>query len=262
MRDIINLDQFPIDQPGSDRYRALVAQCRSELERNGMFNLEGFMHPETASALAHELMPRFSKESFRHARTHNIYFRKSIPDLPDDHPALRRVETVNNTLCSDQLVGTPLERLYEFAPFVSFLAEVMQKPALYPMDDHLARFNVMAYYEDEALNWHFDRSEFTLTLLLQKPVAGGAFEYRNNLRTADDPNYDGVARLLRGEDPDKKVMSVNPGTLNVFKGVNTAHRVTPIEGDRARVIAVLTYYETPGRRFTDEENMGFYGRTS
>ena len=53
-----------------------------------------------------------------------------------------------------------------------------------------------------------------------------------------------------------------PGTLNVFKGKNTVHRVTPVKGDRARIIAVLTYYERPGVRFTEEEQMGFYGRAA
>ena len=57
-------------------------------------------------------------------------------------------------------------------------------------------------------------------------------------------------------------MSVIPGTLNVFRGVNTPHRVTPVSGDRARMIAVLTYYEEPGAMFTESEQLGFYGRSS
>ena len=67
------------------------------------------------------------------------------------------------------------------------------------MDDRIAGANVMTYYDGEGLNWHFDRSEFTTTLLLQAPSAGGAFEYLRDLRSEDDPNYDGVAALLNGE---------------------------------------------------------------
>ena len=52
-----------------------------------------------------------------------------------------------------------------------------------------------------------------------------------------------------------------PGTLNVFKGRNTAHRVTSVEGDRARIIAVFSYYETPDVIFSGAERLGFYGRT-
>lgn len=106
----------------------------------------------------------------------------------------------------------------------------------------------------------FDRSEFTTTMLLQAPDQGGGFEYRTDLRSDTDPNYDGVAQLLSGGDDQSKVITLSPGTLNVFKGKNTAHRVTPVGGDKARVIAVFSYYENPGVTFTEAERIGFYGR--
>jgi hypothetical protein len=112
------------------------------------------------------------------------------------------------------------------------------------------------------LNWHFDRSEFTTTLLLQAPDDGGSFQYRRDLRSDGDPNYDGVAALVRGEDPDVRTLALTAGTLNVFKGKNTAHRVTPVVGERDRVIAVLSYYEQPDVMFSKEERVGFYGRAS
>src|ERR1043166_7819626 len=102
----------------------------------------------------------------------------------------------------------------------------MGKTRLDFMQDPLARTNVMAYRAGEALNWHFDRSEFTTTLLLQAADAGGEFQYRSNLRTDADPNYDGVARLLVGQDNEVRTLKLAAGTLNVFKGKNTAHRVT------------------------------------
>ena len=43
--------------------------------------------------------------------------------------------------------------------------------------------NVMAYREGEALNWHFDRSEFTTTLLLQQAEAAAtSVPHRSQLR--------------------------------------------------------------------------------
>ena len=54
---------------------------------------------------------------------------------------------------------------------------------------------------------------------------------------------------------------LHPGTLNVFRGKNTLHRVTPIQGGRERIVAVLSYFEHPAVRFTDEDNLEFYGRT-
>jgi hypothetical protein len=260
MHDIVNLGEFPLDAPDSAAYAALVTRCKADLTRDGMFNLDGFLRTEVAKAEVNRLTPIIEADSFRHARTHNIYFKPQVDGLPDDHPALRTFETSNNTICADQLAGSALEQIYQWPAFITFLAEVMEKPALYPMKDRLAAYNVMRYKDGQALNWHFDRSEFTVTLLLQAPDAGGVFEYRTDLRTADDPNYDGVISLLAGEDADLQQMTVVPGTLNVFRGVNTPHRVTAIKGDTPRVIGVLTYFDRPNVEFSESEQLGFYGR--
>jgi hypothetical protein len=262
MHEFLDLETFPLDQPESPAYRDLVIRCRSDLAVGGMFNLDGFLKPAHAHAETVKHTPKMDRESFLHARSHNVYFQKDVPGLDADHPALKMFETSNNTLCADQLQGSIVHQIYDWAPLQTFLAEVMEKPALHPMADPLASFNVMRYREGQALNWHFDRSEFTVTLLLQAPDEGGVFEYRTDLRTSEDPNYDGVAQLLRDDDPDMQQMNVMAGTLNVFRGVNTPHRVTPVVGDVPRMIAVLTYYEKPGATFTETEQRGFYGRTA
>jgi hypothetical protein len=136
----------------------------------------------------------------------------------------------------------------------------MDKPRLFAMNDPLARVNVMAYGPGQALNWHFDRSQFTTTLLIRTAEAGGEFEYRSGLRSDTDPNYDGVACLLRGEDPEVRIQSLTAGALSVFAGRNTAHRVTPVRGTTSRLVAVFSYYETPGVFFSSAERLGFYGR--
>jgi hypothetical protein len=152
-------------------------------------------------------------------------------------------------------------KLYEWKPFAEFLAAVMDKPILYTMADPLARVNVMGYGNGQALNWHFDRSEFTTTLLLQAPDLGGEFEYVKDLRSDDNPNYQGVADLLNGQIAPIQ-MPVTAGTLNVFKGKNTAHRVTPVGGNQDRIIAVFSYFEAPDVQFSETDRIGFYGRAS
>ena len=183
MRDLIDLDRFPIDRPGTPGYVALVARAKADLAAQGMFNLDGFLRPDAAAKTVMALTPKFDTEAFTHARKHNIYFRKDLP-LPADHPALTEVETINRTLCADQIDrADAISQIYNWPPFIAFLAETMDKPALHVMADPLARLNVMDYATGQGLNWHFDRSEFTTTLQLQAPEAGGAFEYRSDLRT-------------------------------------------------------------------------------
>lgn len=262
MHDILDLQRYPLDKEGTAQWLEMVDTARSELQANGMFNLKQLLRPEAAQQAAVALRPVMDSQSHIHKRMHNIYFKPDIAGLAPDHPALRKVETVSRTLCADQIEGSIVLRIYQYEPLIRFIAAAMDKPLLHVMQDPLARANVMSYREGQALNWHFDRSEFTTTLLLQAPEGGGEFQYRSDLRSDEDPNYDGVAKLLQGEDPAVHSLSLQAGTLNVFRGKHTAHRVTPVQGNRDRMIAVFSYYENPGVMFSAEEKLGFYGRAS
>ena len=262
MRDILDLGRYPLDKPGSAAWLELVAHCKSELKRDGMFNLEGLLRPEAITKAMEQVAPVMERLSFLHKRHHNIYFRKEVPGLAADHPALQMVDTINHTVCGDQLEQTVVDWVYSWPQMAVFLAATLDKETLFPMTDPLARMNIMRYGDGEALNWHFDRSEFTTTLLLQEPSGGGEFLYRTDLRSEADPNYDGVAQVLEGRDNQVKSHVLRAGTLNVFKGKNTLHKVTKCQGPQSRFIAVFSYYDRPGVRFSKEEQVGFYGRAA
>ena len=260
MRNILDLDRYPMDRLDSPEGRLLIERCKSDFFERGMFDLERFVRTDAVERAAAELGPVVDSIGYRHARRHNIYFKEHIPGLAADHPALSKLETVNYTLCGDQLVGSIIERIYEWPPLLDFLAQVLEMPRLYVMSDPLARVNLIAYKPGESLNWHFDRSHFTTTLLIRAATSGGEFQYRSGLRSDTDPNYDGVARMLRGEDPRVTSQVLTAGTLNVFAGKNTAHRVTAVGGHQSRLIAVFSYYDTAGVTFSSTERIGFYGR--
>jgi len=96
--------------------------------------------------------------------------------------------------------------------------------------------------------------------LIQAAEAGGQFQYCSDLRADGQPNYDEVGRVLNGETDRIRVNGLTPGTLNVFAGKNALHRVSTVEGERSRLIAVYSYYERPGVLFSEKERVGFYGR--
>jgi hypothetical protein len=257
---LLDLAAYPLHHLDSAEGQALVRRCRAELTSTGMFNLPGFVRPEALAAAVAELKPLLADGAFRHARRHDIWFGAPQPDLPPDHGARLMIETSNRTVTGDRTAGTILRRIYDWPALPAFLAAAMEKPVLHPMADPLACLNVMGYGDGEGLNWHFDRSQFTVTLLLQMPEAGGEFEYRRNLRSAEEPNYDGVARLLAGKDPEVRSVALSAGTLNVFAGRNTAHRAAPTRGPRERIVAVMSFVEQPGVMFSAAERVGFYGR--
>lgn len=259
MRDIIDLDRYPIDQP--ERLDLLVRRCRAELAREGMYNLDGLVRPEAIARAAAEIGPRAAAESYTHERRHNVYFRDCVEGLEEGHPALAGFQTIHHTLCADQLAGTIVGRIYEYLPLAAFIARTIDVPRLYLMGDPLARANVMEYRPGEALNWHFDRARHTTTLLIQSAEIGGEFEYATGLRSDNDENYEGVGRFLSGEQGALRINPLKSGTLNVFAGRNTLHRVSTVHGRRSRLVGVFSYYDRPGVQFSDAERMGFYGRT-
>ena len=260
IEDILDLDRYPLDRPDRSGFDDLVAGCRADLAQDGLYNLSGLIRADAVDRILAGIGPVLASAAFTHRRRHNIYFKSGIDGLAPDHPALAMSDTVNHTICADQFADSPIIDLYEWPPFAAFLAATMGKPALFTMADPLARVNVMAYRDGDALGWHFDRSEFTMTLLLQAPEDGGAFEYVRDLRSQADPNYEGVGALMQEQLPITR-MPLAPGTLNVFRGHNTAHRVSPVQGDRARIIAVFSYFDRPGVVFSDQERFGFYGRS-
>ena len=261
MEDILDLDKYPLHALDSHAGQELVAWCKAELDRVGLFNLDRLVRPEALEKILAEVNPLLATESYLHRQYHNVYFLKDVTGVSPDHPALRKATTQNRKICADQMPDSLVMKIYEWPPLIKFLATVMEKPVLYTMEDPMARVNVFNYQQGEQLNWHFDRSEFTTTLLLQPPTDGGKFLYRRGLRSDDDPNYDGVANVLAGNDNQIESVTLSPGTLNIFKGKNTLHSVSPVVGPEERVIAVFSYYEFPGKLFSDEERMTFYGRT-
>jgi len=96
--------------------------------------------------------------------------------------------------------------------------------------------------------------------MLQEPLAGGAFEFVPMLRTADGKNPRGVAALLAGDRTGVRMMSPEPGTLALFRGHLSPHRVTAIEGSTQRINAVLAYSDMPDARLTASARRIFFGR--
>ena len=183
MRNIIDLETYPIDRSDCEAYAALVNRCRVDLSEGGMFNLEGFLKPAAILKAVAEVTPVLQSDSFKHQRHHNIFFKEEVPGIPANHPAMRKFNSTNHAICADQISGSVVTRVYEYPPLLRFLADAMEKETLHLMDDPLASVNVMATRDGEALNWHFDQSEFTTTIMLQASNEGGELEYCSELRS-------------------------------------------------------------------------------
>ena len=162
---------------------------------------------------------------------HNVYFTADDLDLPADDPRRTRVRSAKGGLAYDQIPsGSPLRVAYESDDLTAFVGAALGSEILYRHADELGALNVMYYAEAGGHGWHFDGADAVVTLMLQPPLGGGQFEYVPMLRSADNQNLEGVRRLLQGDRSGVRSMSGAAGTLALFRGHHSPHRVTTVIG--------------------------------
>ncbi len=110
--------------------------------------------------------------------------------------------------------------------------------------------------------WHFDESPFSVTVMIQEAAEGGFFEYVTGLRSTEGMDLDGIRGILDGDESRVQRLPFTAGSLSIFAGRNTLHRVTEVNGDVHRVVPVLTFDTTPGSVNSDTVRQLFWGRTA
>ena len=260
--DVVDLDTYPIHELDSVRGQELLSRCRAELAERGVCNLPGFLRPEAVAAMV-ELAGQLADKAWHSDQTHTVYFEPVDPDVPADHPRAFQVRSAKRGIAYDYIpADAPMRRLYESDDLTRFIAAVLGKSVLHRSADPLDALQMTTFRPGDELGWHFDRSEFSVTVMYQQSSEGGGFDYCPGLRTADDQRYADVQRVLLGDESCAVRLPSSPGSLAVFQGQYAMHRVEPVAGDIPRINSVLTYGERPDMVLNDLTSQLFYGRTS
>ena len=257
IEDIVDFDHHPLGEA------AFGVACKATLDDEGVLVLDRFIRPAALAEMRAEAEAGWERAYFC-AQKHSVYLTPHDPELPDDHPANRQVVSSKGCICDDDVgAASPLRTLYNEQLFLDFIKRATGQTELHPYGDPLSSINIHYANRGQELGWHFDNSSFAITLLIQNPDAGSRFEYVKNLRNAEagEMNYEGVQALLDGA-VRPRVLSMGPGTLVLFRGRNSIHRVSPNESDKTRMLAVLAYNAEPGVKLSESARMTFYGRLS
>jgi hypothetical protein len=258
---LVDLERYPVLEPDSEAYRAVVADARRQMSEKGAAEIEGFVSPAGVDELARDaeaLVPR------AHASGGQGTAYLEFPDftLPEDHPRLHfadyRVRAVAYDITPSD---SPLRRLYEWDPMKDLIEAVLERGPIYRYGDPFGALNLAVMGEGDQLQWHFDQTDFVVSLAIQSAERGGDFEVAPRLRSADDERYDDVAAVLRGDTARVETLPMRPGTLLVFEGRHSLHRVSPIAGRRWRHVGLLAYDTAPGTLGSDLLRADRYGRT-
>ena len=155
---------------------------------------------------------------------------------------------------------SPIRKLFEWEELRAFVAAILGLETIYPYADPLGALNLAVMGEGDELQWHFDQTDFVVSLALQDADEGGDFEVAPFIRTADDERYGDVASVLAGDRDRLTVLPMTPGTLLVFGGRNSMHRVSPIHGPTPRLVGLLGYDTKPGTMSSELLKEVRYGR--
>jgi len=259
---VVDLRRYPIDDPASPQYLALVQACRDQLRDQGVAQLAGFLTPAAVSEMLAQASA-LAARAWASDQTHTAYFEPPDASAGPDHPRALLQHSAKKAIAYDLIpAGAPIRRLYESDDLTAFIAAVLGKDVLYRSADPLDALEIAIFEDGDELGWHFDNSEFSVTVMYAESGAGGHFDYYPRLRDEHDENYPGVQQVLHGS-PDGVVrLASSPGTLAVFRGQHALHRVTPVSGPRPRINSVLTYGEHPGMKLNQLTQELFYGRTA
>jgi hypothetical protein len=255
LTDLINLSQHPLHDAD------FRTRCKQTLDSNGALVMCDFLKPAVVQAIRQEGAEN-QHLAYYTANDHNIYLTEAAPGYPPDHPRNRTVSSSKGCITTDQIpAGSTLFALYNSAEFRDFLCFVLGESALYEYADPLSSVNLHYAGEGQELGWHYDNSSFAITLMIESPERGGVFEYVKDVRDADkgEMNYVLSGQILDGE-VIPETLSMEAGTLVLFRGRNSMHRVTPVAGGRTRMLVVLAYNTEPGIALSEPARKTFYGR--
>ena len=262
---MVNLERCPIDDPDSAGAAAFRQACRRRFLEDGLCMLPEFVRPVALETLAKEANGSIGDAWFCKS-THNVYLTQNglgngNPGAPAADVAGRQERTFVGSVPYDRIgEESLLRRLYLWDPLKNFVSAVLGKSRLHRFADPLGACSVNVFVDGGEHGWHFDESEFTVTLMLQAPESGGSFEYVPRIRGCADEKAI-IENVLDGDRGPVLELPFTAGALLIFGGRQTLHRVTRVRGARPRLVPVLTYGECPALKNSEAVRKLFWGRT-
>lgn len=259
---LVNLERYPIVDLTTAAARALVAAAREQVRSMGAAELPDFIRPQALPHLIADAR-RLAPSAHRSAGVGSAYL--EIPDfeLPEDHPRRMLGPYAVGVIAYDQFpASSPLRQLYEWDTLMAFIGAVLGHRKLFRYADPLGALNLAVMADGDELQWHFDQTDFVVSLAIQDAEEGGDFEVAPLIRSAADERYPAVKRVLEGASEDVVTLPMTPGTLLIFEGRHSIHRVSPIRGRTPRLVGLLAYDTKAGTNSTEVLRLSRYGRTA
>ncbi len=239
-----------------------VEHGRAQMRATGACELPGFVRSDALPAFVDDAC-RLAPLAHRSGGLGTVYLGFPDETFPEDHPRQWLGNYGVGAVAYDLFpVESPIRWLFEWDELRAFVAAILGLDTIYPYADPLGALNLAVMGADDELQWHFDQTDFVVSLALQDAEIGGDFEVAPFIRSADHERYDDVARVLAGDRAGLTVLPMTPGTLLVFVGRHSMHRVSPISGATPRLVGLFGYDSQPGTMSSELLKAVRYGRVA
>lgn len=259
---LVDLDAYPLHEPGSAVWDDVVARARAEMADVGAAELAGFLTPAGLDAVVADAVA-VEPRGHRNAGPATAYLGFPDADAPVGHPRRWIGHAAVNAVAWDLFdPGSPIRALYESDLVLRFIEAILDRGPLHRYADPLGGLNLAGMGEGDELQWHFDQTDFVVSLAIRDADEGGDFEVVPRVRTSEDERYDDIAAVLDGDRSRVITLPMVPGTLLVFEGRHSIHRVSPIAGPTTRLVGLFGYDTAPGTMSSELLKTIRYGRTN
>lgn len=246
--NVVNLDRY--DLTGS----RIPETAHRQMTEDGVCVLPSFLTAAAVREMVEEC-DRLAPLAHRSTPKRNPYLTTSSSASASASTVLYDSLEV---LAYDQFPGhSSLRALYESDQLLDFIRRCLGLTALFRYADPFGALNVSIMRDGDVLDWHFDMTDFVVSIALQSSTSGGDFE---NAPVIRDKGEDAISALLNGDRSLVRVEPMTPGTLMLFNGRRSMHRVNTVHGAVPRYVALLAYDTKPGTDSTDELKLSRYGR--
>jgi hypothetical protein len=266
--------------------------ARMEFNNKGAVSFPKFLTDEAIQSAVQDLR-RQEDHAFTTDDVHTAYLNDvDLAQFSENSVYNHEMRTVVASTAYDELGSDSVLRSFYHDPRLLRMVSLIVGKELYLSDDPLGCCSVNVFRPGYHHSFHFDESEFSVTLMLQPAEDGGSglFQYTNPLRHDDKDlalehtanviqEYDAAGlkgKVLSEARPQRDHQSVDenktsetvlhtldfsPGTLLVLAGSKSLHRVTQIRGNCSRLVAVLTFASKPGFCNSAAVQKMFWGRS-
>lgn len=284
----MNFERYPwLADLSSTESTNAIEEAKLSYQQTGAVTFPEFL---SSSALESSITDAREKEfsAFTTDDVHTAYLRPINQSTNPKSVENYEMRTQVASIAFDELPkDSALADVYRNPSLRELVARIVGKKEIFLSDDPLGCCSINVFRPGYHHSFHFDESEFSTTLMLQESSQAGTglFQYTTPLRDhPDDLALESVANTIseytnvkskflesieggtainpKPRTPPLHTLNFVPGTLSIFAGSKSLHRVTKVEGNCSRLVAVLTFASQPGFQNTPEVQKLFWGRTS